>query len=190
MQDRIKAELEESITVKNRVIDKLIPQIEDAAKLIIEALRGGNKILLFGNGGSAADAQHIAAELIGRYKKERKSLPAIALTTDTSILTSLTNDYEFEIVFARQIESLGRQGDVAVGISTSGNSPNVLKGLEKARELGCRTISILGCGGGSIAAVSELSIVVPCESTPRIQESHITIGHIICSLVEQEIFPE
>lgn len=190
MQDKIKAELKESIEIKNQVIKKLVPQIEQAARWMIESLKNGNKILLFGNGGSAADAQHLAAELIGRYLKDRKSLPAIALTTDTSILTSLSNDYGFETIFARQVEGLAKSGDIAIGISTSGNSRNVLEGVEKAKELGCKTIGLLGCDGGRIAEVVDLSIVVPCKSTPRIQESHITIGHILCSLIEQEIFPQ
>ena len=190
MQDKIKTELKESIEVKNQVIKKIVPQIEQAAKWMVEALKKGNKILLFGNGGSAADAQHLAAELIGRYMKDRKSLPAIALTTDTSILTSLSNDYGFETIFARQVEGLAKFGDIAIGISTSGNSRNVLEGVEKAKELGCKTIGLLGCDGGRIADVVDLSIIVPSKSTPRIQESHITIGHILCSLVEQELFPQ
>jgi D-sedoheptulose 7-phosphate isomerase len=190
MQEKIKAELKESVDVKNLVSKNLAPQIETAAKWMIESLKKGNKILVFGNGGSAADAQHIAAELIGRYRKDRKSLSAIALTTDTSILTSLSNDYGFETIFARQVEGLARTGDIAIGISTSGNSRNVLEGIEKAKELGCRTIGLLGCDGGRIADVCDLSITVPCKITPRIQESHITIGHILCGLVEQELFPQ
>jgi D-sedoheptulose 7-phosphate isomerase len=188
MQDRIKADLRESIDVKNKVLSKIIPQVEQAAQAMIEALRAGNKILFFGNGGSAADAQHLAAELIGRFLKDRKSMPAIALSTDTSILTSLSNDYGFEIVFSRQIEGLARSGDIAFGISTSGNSRNVLLGLEKARELGCQTIALLGCDGGRIADAADISIIVPSTSTPRIQESHITIGHILCHLIEEELF--
>jgi D-sedoheptulose 7-phosphate isomerase len=190
MQERIKSELKESIEVKNQVLKKLVPQIEQAARWMIDALKNGNKILFFGNGGSAADAQHLAAELTGRYLKDRRSLPAIALTTDTSILTSLSNDYGFETIFARQVEGLAKAGDVALGISTSGNSRNVLEGVEKAGELGCKTIGLLGCDGGRIADVADLAITVPCKSTPRIQESHITIGHIICGLIEQEIFPQ
>jgi len=190
MQDKIIADLKESIEVKNLVIKTLPTQIEAAAKLMIDALKKGNKILLFGNGGSAADAQHLAGELIGRFLKERKSLPAIALTTDSSILTCLANDYCFDIVFARQIEGLAKKGDIAFGISTSGNSKNVLLGLEKAKELGCRTIGLLGCDGGKIAAVADLSITVPCKATPRVQESQITIGHILCNLIESELFPQ
>ena len=188
MQKIIENEIKESIEVKNLVIKKLVPQIEQAAKMIIEALKRGNKILFFGNGGSAADAQHLAAELIGRYRKDRKSLPAIALSTDTSILTSLSNDYGFEVIFARQIEGLAKSGDIAFGISTSGNSRNVLEGLEKAKELGCKTIGLLGCDGGRIAEITDLALIVPCKNTPRIQESHIMIGHILCGLVETEFF--
>jgi len=188
MQDRIRAELKESVEIKNLVARSLAPQIEQAAKIMIEAIKAGNKILFFGNGGSAADAQHLAAELIGRYRKDRRSLPAIALSTDTSILTSLSNDYGFEVVFAKQVEGLAKSGDIAFGISTSGNSRNVLEGIEKAKELGCKTIGLLGCDGGRIGEVVDISIIVPCKITPRIQESHITIGHILCSLIEQELF--
>lgn len=188
MQERIKAEIKESIETKNQILKSLVPQIEQAAKIMIEALKVGNKILFFGNGGSAADAQHLTAELIGRYRKDRRSLPAIALSTDTSILTSLSNDYGFEVVFAKQIEGLAKKGDVAFGISTSGNSRNVLEGIEKAKEMGCKTIGLLGCDGGRIGEVVDLAVTVPCKITPRIQESHITIGHILCSLIEQELF--
>jgi len=189
MQDRIIGKIKESIEVKKLVIKSLVPQIEQAAQWMIKALKNGNKIFFFGNGGSAADAQHFAAELIGRYRKDRRSLPAIALTTDTSIITSLSNDYGFETIFARQIEGLAKKGDIAIGISTSGNSRNVLEGVEKAKELGAKTIALLGCDGGRIAEVADLSITIPHKVTPRIQESHITIGHIICGLAEEELFP-
>jgi D-sedoheptulose 7-phosphate isomerase len=188
MQNKIKAELKESIEIKEQVLKHLIPQIESAAKLMIDALKKKNKVLFFGNGGSAADAQHLAAELVGRYLKERKALPAIALTTDSSVITSWSNDYGFETLFSRQIEALGRKGDIAFGISTSGNSRNVIEGLAKAKELGLKTIGLLGCDGGRIADIVDLAITVPSRSTPRIQESHITIGHIICGLIEQELF--
>lgn len=190
MQEQIKAELKESIEVKNQVIKNIVPQIGQAAKLMIEALKLGNKIIYFGNGGSAADAQHLAAELVGRYLKDRKAMPAIALSTNTSILTCLSNDFGFETIFARQIEGLASKGDVAFGISTSGNSKNVLVGLEKAKEIGCKTIGLLGCDGGRIAGVADLAITIPSKSTPRIQESHITIGHILCGLIETELFPQ
>jgi len=188
MQEKIKAELKESIEVKNLVLKHLVPAIEKAARTMIEALKTGNKILFFGNGGSAADAQHLAAELVGRFLKDRAALPGLALTTDTSILTALSNDFGFETVFARQIEGLAKPGDVAFGISTSGNSKNVLTALEKAREMSCKTIGLLGCDGGRIAEVVDVSITVPCRATPRVQESHITIGHILCGLVEDELF--
>ena len=188
MQESIKNEIRESIEIKNLVLKSLVPKIEQAAKLMIDALKKENKILFFGNGGSAADAQHLAAELIGRYRLDRRSLPAIALTTDTSILTALSNDFGFETLFARQIEGLAKAGDVAFGISTSGNSRNVLEGLEKAKQMGCRTIGLLGCDGGRISEAAEIAITVPCKNTPHIQESHIMIGHILCGLIEQELF--
>jgi len=188
MQEKIKTALQASIDVKTRVIQTLIPKIETAAKAWITALKNGNKIMFCGNGGSAADAQHLAGELIGRFLINRQALPAIALTTDSSILTCLANDFGFETVFARQIEGLAKKGDVLVGISTSGNSPNVQSALEKAKAMGCYTIGLLGGDGGSIAKVADLSIIVSSKETPRVQESHITIGHIICGLVEEELF--
>lgn len=188
MKNSIISELKESIETKNQVIKCLVPQIEQAAKLMIEALKAGNKVFFFGNGGSAADAQHLAAELIGRYRKDRRSLPAIALTTDTSIITSISNDYGYEVIFAKQIEGLAKSGDIAVGLSTSGNSRNVIVALEKAKELGCKTIGFLGCDGGRIAEIVDTAITVPSRVTARIQESHITIGHIVCGLIENEMF--
>lgn len=189
MQKRIIANLKASIQTKQAVLDNLVPQIEKAAQLMIKALKNGNKIMFFGNGGSAADAQHLAGELIGRFLKERKALPAIALTTDTSILTCLANDYSFDLIFARQLEGLAKSGDIAFGISTSGNSKNVLEGFAKAKEIGCQTIGLLGCSGGKIAKAVDLAIIVPSNETPRVQESHITIGHILCHLIEEELFP-
>ena len=189
MQNKIKEKLNESIEVKKSVIKSLLPQIEQAAKLMIETYKKGNKILIFGNGGSAADAQHIAAELMGRYKKDRSALPAVALSTDTSVITSLSNDYGFETIFARQIEGLAKSGDITLGISTSGNSKNVLEGIEKAKELGCKTIGLLGNSGGRISEVVDIAITVSSKATPRVQESHITISHILCGLIEEELFP-
>lgn len=153
--------------------------------VIIQAFKNNKKLLIFGNGGSAADAQHVAAEFIGRFKKERKSLPAIALSTDTSILTSLGNDYGFDIIFSRQIQGLGQSGDVALGISTSGNSINVIKAIEQAKQQGMKTIALTGCGGGILASVAELNLIVASTDTARIQESHVCMEHIICQLVEQ-----
>ena len=161
-----------------------------AAELIVTAMRGGGKLLVFGNGGSAADAQHIAAELAFRMGRERAALPALALTTDSSVLTSISNDRSFDYVFARQLEALGRKGDVALAISTSGNSPNVIEAVKQARKMEIGTIGLLGAGGGAVAALVDLALIVPHEETPRIQEVHITVGHIICQLVEDELFPE
>ena len=161
-------------------------RIETFAEKASDALKGGNKILLMGNGGSAADCQHVAAEFIGRYKKERRGLPAIALTTDTSILTALSNDYSFDAVFSRQIESLADKGDIVVGISTSGESKNVIEGFKKAGELGCYTVGLLGRDGGSIGRIVDLSIVVRSSETPRIQECHSLMLHIFCEIVENE----
>jgi D-sedoheptulose 7-phosphate isomerase len=151
---------------------------------MIAALRSGRKILLFGNGGSAADAQHLAAELVNRYRRARPALAALALTTDTSILTAIANDASFEEVFSRQIEALGEPGDVAIAISTSGRSPNVVRAVETARRLGLRTIGLLGRDGGLVAPLVDVPLIVPAEETPRIQEVHITLGHILCDLIE------
>ncbi|MBU0630113.1 MAG: D-sedoheptulose 7-phosphate isomerase [Candidatus Margulisbacteria bacterium] len=188
MQKTIIDEIKESIEVKDQVIKKLVPQIETAAKTMIAALQAGNKILFFGNGGSAADAQHLAAELVSRYRKERSALPAIALTTDTSIITAIGNDYNFDVIFTRQIEALAQKGDITFGFSTSGNSNNVFLAMKKAKEIGCRTIALLGCGGGRIADAVDLSITIPSQATPRVQESHILIGHILCGLIENAMF--
>lgn len=151
-----------------------------------EALKAGNKVLFCGNGGSAADAQHLAAELIGRFQKERRSLASIALTTDTSILTAVANDFGYDEVFARQVEGLGRSGDVLIGISTSGNSANVVKAALKARDTGMHTIAFTGEGGGKLKDICDITFAVPSKVTARIQEMHIMVGHIICELVEEE----
>lgn len=187
MQERIIADLKESIEVKNAVLKQLAPKIEEAAKLILSSLKNGNKVMLCGNGGSAADSQHFAAELIGRFKKERASIPAIALSTDTSILTSLGNDYGFDVIFKRQVEGLGKQGDVLIGISTSGGSKNVLEAFKLAKTKGIKTIALLGCGGGILGSNADLAIIVPSKNTPRIQEAHETVIHILCRLIEEEM---
>jgi len=160
--------------------------ILDAAAAIVTAFRGDRKLLVFGNGGSAADAQHVAAELVGRFQRERTALAAVALTTDTSVLTSIANDYDFSRVFARQVEALGRPGDVAFGISTSGTSNNVLAGLVTARERRLRTIALTGRDGGTIGQAAEIHINVPSDSTARVQEVHRTLLHVICDLVERD----
>lgn len=188
------------VTIKNQLADHtaLIREIEnsltatiaDTVFLLENALGAGHKLLVLGNGGSAADAQHFAAEIIGRFKLERSALPAIALTTDSSVLTAIGNDYGFDAVFSRQVEGLGRPGDVVFGISTSGNSPNVLAALSKGRELGCRTVALLGRDGGVIKNVADIAMIVPSTDTPRIQEGHLTIIHIICDLLEKRLFQE
>lgn len=165
---------------------ELIPIIKQSINIILDSFKTKNKVVIFGNGGSAADAQHFAAELIGRYKIERESLPALALTTDTSILTSLANDYSFDVVFSRQCESLVSKNDVAIGISTSGNSKNVFEGLKTAKTKGAKTIALLGNNGGNIKTISDVSLIVDSSITATIQESHRIIIHIICEIVEKQ----
>ncbi len=183
MRDRIARLIKDSIDVKKSV-ESQSANIEFAAKAMILSLKNGGKVLVFGNGGSAADSQHFAAELVGRFKKERRALAAIALTVDTSALTAIANDYGYEASFARQVEALGRTGDIAFGISTSGNSKNVIAAIKKAREIGLKTIGLLGCGGGALRKECDISIVVGSSDTPRVQESHITIIHILCELID------
>lgn len=187
MRDKISKDIRDSIAVKESVLQGLVPQIEKASAAIIGCLKKGNKVLFFGNGGSAADAQHLAAEIVGRYEKERKGYPSIALTTDTSILTAVGNDYGFDTIFERQIEALGRAGDVAYAISTSGNSKNVMLGVKKAMTMGLLTIGVTGKTGGELAKAVDISINVPSSKTARIQESHLMIGHIICERVDEAL---
>jgi D-sedoheptulose 7-phosphate isomerase len=177
----------EHAEVLDKVSSQLKDQIRECADLILGTFRSGNKILICGNGGSAADAQHLAAEFVGRYEKEREGLPAIALTTDTSALTALANDYDFDKVFARQVEALARTGDCLIAISTSGNSPNVIAAAMAARSVGCRVIAMTGAAGKKLASLSDAAIMIPSERTARIQEAHITIAHIWCEIVESEI---
>ncbi len=187
MKKAIEEIFRESIRVKEETLKSNLDTIAAVVREIREVLERGGKIIFFGNGGSAADSQHIAAEFIGRFKKERKALAAIALTTDTSILTALGNDYGFDIVFARQIEGLGRRGDLAFGISTSGNSKNVIEGIKQAKVMGLKTVSLTGHSGGTLAKLTDLSLIVPSSNTARIQESHICIAHTICELVEDQL---
>jgi len=184
MQSIIKFEFEEHLTTSQATFESIGHSVEVAAKLCIDCLKNGNKILLFGNGGSAADAQHIAAELVGRYKTERKGLAAIALTTDTSALTAIGNDYGYDCVFDRQVEALANTGDVAIGISTGGSSANVASALKLAKDLDCKTIGFSGRGGGEMNELCDINIVVPAQDTARIQEMHIVIGHTICHLID------
>ncbi len=177
----------ESIAVKQATVAKNVGVIAHAAQSILTAFKSGHKIFFFGNGGSAADSQHIAAEFIGRFQKERKSWPAIALTTDSSILTALGNDYTFDIVFARQLEGLGQKGDVAIAISTSGNAKNVLAGVKQAKSMGMTTIGVTGGSGGSLAGACDIAIIAASPKTARIQETHLCIFHAICEIVENEL---
>ena len=189
MKEQIKQIFEDSIKVKQDVIANLIPDIEETTNMMIDCFKRGNKLLICGNGGSAADAQHIAGELVGRFEKERKGLPCIALTTDTSIITAWTNDYNFESLFARQVEALGKEGDILLGISTSGNSKNVIAAFEKARGMNIKCIGLLGRDGGKIKDISYVkSVIVPAKITARIQESHLIIYHIWCQFIEEEVF--
>ena len=180
----VEVRLQESIQTKQKVLQSLVPVIAQAADLIITSLEAGKKVLLCGNGGSAADCQHVAAELVGKLFVKRRALPAISLTTDTSNLTALANDFGYDVVFSRQLEALGQAGDVLIAISTSGNSPNVLEAVKTARTMGIRSIALSGRGGGALHKAVDLSIVVPSENTQRIQESHLTIEHILCELIE------
>ncbi len=185
MKPIIEFELNEHIKTAQATTKSIVNSLEIASNLCIDSLKNGGKILIFGNGGSAADAQHIAAELVGRYKVERIGLPAIALTTDTSALTSIGNDYGYDRVFDRQVESLANKIDVVIGISTGGSSGNVISGLQTAKELGCKTIGFSGRGGGEMNILCDVNLVVPAEDTARIQEMHIVIGHTICHLIDQ-----
>ncbi len=190
--DTIIARIEESCSVKRRIAEdpEFVSEIAKVAEQCAQALSSGRKIMLAGNGGSAADAQHIAAEFVGRFKIERRPLPAIAFTTDTSLLTAVGNDYGFEEVFARQVRGLGQPGDLFIGISTSGNSPNVLRAISACREMGVTTVGFTGSGGGGMASDCDLLLAVPSSETPRIQESHILLGHLLCELVDDRLFGE
>ena len=167
-----------------QLLQSSLPKIEESGRLICAALTAGNKILICGNGGSAADAQHIAAELIGYYESQRRSWPAIALTTDTSALTAVSNDLGFEHVFARQVTGLGQPGDVLIAITTSGKSKNVLRAVEAAKERGCRTIALVGASGETLAPLCDVVVAVPASRTSRVQEAHITVGHLGCEMVD------
>jgi len=184
MLEMIQKELQAHKVTIEKTTDSMIPDILKATELIVNTLQNGNKVLLCGNGGSAADAQHIAAELTGRYKSDRRGLPGIALTTDTSALTAISNDFGYDRVFDRQVEALANEGDLLIGISTSGNSANILSALVLAKELGCTTLGMSGKGGGKMNDTCDLNLVIPSNDTPRIQEMHILIGHILCQAVD------
>lgn len=191
MRNIVIEQLNESARVKQKTAELLADAIVGASQIIINAYRRGGKVLLIGNGGSAADAQHIAGELVGRFKLERKALSALALTTNTSILTAIGNDYHYDLVFAREVEAfVNHPADVLVAISTSGNSPNILRAVDVAKSRGISVIGFLGKGGGKLKAMVDVALVVPSDDTQRIQETHITIGHIMCDLIEQTLFRE
>ena len=187
MSREIANRLEESAQIKRAIAKSKISEIEHMANFIIAAYKAGGKVVLFGNGGSAADAQHIAGELVGQFALKRQAFPAIALTTNTSILTAVANDYGYEMVFSRQVEALVNEEDIVIGISTSGNSPNVIEAIKTAKMKGAKTIGLTGGNRGKLVGVADLVLIVPSDSIPRIQEAHITIGHIVCELVEREL---
>ncbi len=190
MKNEITQAFRESADVKVRFIEQNAEGLLQVVRMIVKAFKEGNKVLLFGNGGSAADAQHIAAEFVNRFLIERPSLPAIALTTDTSILTSIANDYDFADVFAKQVKALGREGDVAIGISTSGAAANVIKAVQVARDMSIQTVGLAGKDGGELARVVDLALIVDSQSVARIQEVHITIGHVVCEMVDRMLFQQ
>ncbi len=188
MENIIQKRFKESGEVRNRFLKENLPRLLETVNLVSHAFVRGNKLFLFGNGGSAADAQHIAAEFVNRYVIDRPPLPALALTTDSSILTSISNDITFHEVFAKQIKALGKEGDVAMGISTSGTSVNIIKAFEVAKEMGIKTVALTGNDGGVISKMADVPLIVPSSSTPRIQETHIVVGHVLCEMVEHQLF--
>lgn len=190
MRGKIETAFQESAQVKIQFIqnEENVGKIMDVTKRILGAYRKGNKVLFFGNGGSACDASHLAAELVNRYKKDRDGLPALALATDMAVVTSIGNDYDYTELFSRQIKAMGNKGDVAIAISTSGNSPNVLKAVEMARQKGLITVGFTGKDGGKLAGLVDYAFIVPSDNTARIQEAHITLGHLLCELIEDEMF--
>ena len=190
MKEYIKDQIKKSYETKQEIYNNedLLNKIEDVAKKCVELYRGDKKTILAGNGGSAADAQHIAAELVGRYGFDRPSIPSLALTTDTSNLTAIGNDYGYNQVFSRQLDGMGQSGDIFIGISTSGNSQNIINAFEVAKKKNILSVALVGKDGGQMAKMADIALVVPSQSTPRIQESHILIGHIICDIIEKEIF--
>jgi D-sedoheptulose 7-phosphate isomerase len=188
--DTIRKQIKESLRTINLILEDtvLLQKVRESAGICSTALKNGNKIMLAGNGGSAADAQHLAAELVNRFGFDRPALAAIALTTDTSIITSISNDYGFEILFSRQLEAIGKKGDVLILLSTSGNSPDILNAIPEAGKKGIFTIGLTGSPGGKMSEKCDVILQIPSSDTPRIQEAHILLGHIICDLIENEIF--
>lgn len=187
MKEKIVSLISEDIRVKKDLLESEVGTIAALAKMVLSTIKRGNKILIFGNGGSASDSIHIAAEFVGRFRRERRALPAIALTANISTLTALSNDYSFESIFERQIEALGKKGDMALGISTSGKSKNVIRGILKASRLHLKTVVLLGKEKSELSRIADLSISVPSDNTPRVQEAHITIAHIVCEIIEDAL---
>ncbi len=188
MKNEIKESLNESIRIKSELLSNSIEIITQIATVSVNALKDGHSLYLMGNGGSAADAQHISGELVGRFKKDRKALPVLALTTDTSVLTAIANDYGYDLCFEKQIEAFVKNGDVVFGLSTSGNSKNIVNAVILAKKKGAKTIGFTGKDGGTLKDLVDICLKVPSSETPRIQECHITVGHILCSIVENELF--
>lgn len=188
MQEKIIKAFEESISVKEKFFRENVAAIMEASKMIASAFTEGKKLLLFGNGGSATDASHMAAEFVNRFKRERPGLPAIALTTDMAVITSIANDYDYSEIFARQIKSLSEEGDVVLAISTSGSSGNVLKAMDVAKRRKLKTIVFTGAKGEKFASKADCAFIVPSDNTPRVQETHITLGHVLCQMVEEILF--
>jgi D-sedoheptulose 7-phosphate isomerase len=186
--NEIEKELRESIDVKQSLLAGSISTIEEMARITVNCLRSGNTVYLIGNGGSAADAQHIAGEMVGRFERDRKALPVLALTTDTSVITAIANDYGYDRCFERQVEAFVKDGDMVIGISTSGNSEGILRAIRRAREKGAVTMGLTGQDGGDLKGLVDVCLQVPSQNTPRIQECHATVGHILCSIVEKELF--
>ena len=189
-EDKITELFADSIRVKEQFVSQYASLIREVSDLIVSSFRNGNKLLLMGNGGSSSDASHIAGEFVNRFLKDRPPLPAIALNTDMAVITSIGNDYGFNLIFSRQVETLAKEGDIVIAISTSGNSPNVIAAVETARKMGNTTIGLTGGSGGKLVSLVDYAFIVPSEATPRIQEAHITLGHVICQVVEDALFGE
>ncbi|HUU42876.1 MAG TPA: D-sedoheptulose 7-phosphate isomerase [Planctomycetota bacterium] len=187
MKTKIEEQLRASLRVKEELVASSVDVVAQIVTTLIDSLKAGGKVLLCGNGGSAADAQHLAAEFVGRFARERRALPAIALSTNTSVVTAIANDYGFEKIFSRQVEALARKGDVLVGLSASGNSANVLEAMKTARKMGCTTIGFTGRTGGAMKPLADVCLCVPSDRTRHIQEAHITVGHVVCDLVEEAV---
>jgi len=187
-EDKITELFADSIRVKEQFVSQYASLIREVSDLIVSSFRNGNKLLLMGNGGSSSDASHIAGEFVNRFLKDRPPLPAIALNTDMAVITSIGNDYGFNLIFSRQVETLAKEGDLVIAISTSGNSPNVIAAVETAKKMGNTTIALTGGSGGKLASLVDYAFIVPSKATPRIQEVHITLGHVICQVVEDAMF--